>query len=339
MKKWQKIWCGILAAALLLSGYAQLSPAKALSEESAETAEPEDQPEEAAEPEDSDEEVERADWWTVPVFAHALGTVDGRTETNSLDAFLQSYAAGQRVFEVDLQLTSDGHLVARHDWEQISYYNLEQTYAGVMDWETFKNTPIIFYYTPLDVEGLVSLLQEYPDVYLVTDSKDTDEATVRAQIREFVRAIGEIGDQTLWERIVVQIYHEDMYTWISEEAPVTNWIFTLYQIITPDYERIGAFCRDHDIPVVTLSTERLTKEHVEILHRYGRLIYVHTVNRLRMMLETSWGADGFYSDYVSPDQLKAVLDRTNQMYLSAPQDPPEEQPQDQAETAPQQEAE
>lgn len=365
MKKWKNMQLGILAAGLLLSGCGQAvqandptgEPADVIytadasltafaldAEQAAEPAEDEEEPEspedaESAgpqeEPEEKPAEPVRADWYTIPVFAHAMGTVDGRAATNSLDAFMEGYEAGQRVFEVDLQLTSDGHLIARHDWDQNSYYNSEQVFADVMDWETFMNTPICFFYSPVDIEGLVELMQTYPDVYFVTDSKDTDEETVRAQTREIARAIREAGDPSLWEQVIVQIYHEDMYAWVSEEAPVTNWIFTLYQIVTPDYDEIGAFCQEHGIPVVTINTERLKKEYVEILHSYDRLIYIHTVNRLRAVLELSWGADGYYSDYITPAQAEAVLAGTNQMYLRPPQeaDAPDQSDSQDGETA------
>lgn len=255
-------------------------------------------------------------WTDYPVFAHALGSVQGRANTNSKDAFLESYEAGQRVFEVDLQLTSDGALVARHDWEQISYYNLEQTYAGVMDHAAFLASPICFYYTPLDIQGLMELLIQYPDAYLVTDSKDTDEQSVRAQLRNLKKAVEETGQPELWNRIIVQLYHQEMYNWVKEETPVSNFIFTLYQIENPNYYEIGAFCRERGIQVVTMAAERLSKERSDILHSYGCKVYLHTVNRLRQMLESSWGADGFYSDCVTPEQLEGVLAGTNQMYLS-----------------------
>lgn len=257
------------------------------------------------------------DWKTIPIVAHAMGTVDGRRETNSADAFLASYEAGQRVFEADLQLTSDGVLVARHDWEHISYYNLEQTYAGVMDHETFMNTPICYYYSPVDIDRLLALLISHPDAYLVTDSKDTDEATVRAQLKAIARAVERSGSPGLWDRIIVQIYHEEMLDWVREETPVTNFIFTLYQTANPDYAAIGAFCRNNGIQVVTMEYSRLSGENSKILHSYGCLIYLHTVNRLLDMLSASWGADGFYSDYVTPGQLQAVRDGESRPYLDA----------------------
>ncbi len=246
-------------------------------------------------------------WTEIPIVAHALGTVDGRRETNSLEAFLQSYLEGQRVFEVDLQLTSDGKLVARHDWDQISYYNLEQKYVGVMDWDTFVNTPICFHYTPLDIQRLLTLMRVYPDCYLVTDSKDTGEADVRAQMQVLAQAVEETGDPSLWDRIIIQIYHQEMYGWVKEEVPAVNWIFTLYQIANPDYHEIGSFCQERDIPVVTMDFSRISQENSEILRQYGCKIYLHTVNRLLDMISTSWGADGYYSDYVTPEQWSAVL--------------------------------
>lgn len=256
-------------------------------------------------------------WTDCRVIAHALGTIDGRAETNSKDAFLSSVRSGHKVLEVDLQLTKDGYLVLRHDWDQISYYNLEQRYAGVMDRQTFLNAPICYYYTPLDMDGLLALMKEYPDIYIVTDSKDTREKDVRAQFRAMSAAVKRADDPSLWDRIVVQIYSENMMDWVKEEAPVTNWIFTLYQIAKPDYTAIGAFCRENNIPVVTIESERLNGKVAKTLHSYGLKVYVHTVNRLLAMKELSWAADGFYSDCVTPSQLEGVLRGTSSMYLSA----------------------
>lgn len=257
-------------------------------------------------------------WYEIPVISHAMGTVDGRTGTNSADAFFASYQAGQRVFEVDLQLTSDGVLVARHDWDQISYYNLEQTYmeGGVMDWATFMSTPICYYYTPLDISNIIDLMEEYPDIYIVTDSKETDRDTVCRQMQALAWEIQSRNHPQLWDRIIVQIYHKEMYDWIVQRAPVTNWIFTVYQLVDPDFEDLGAFCQERGIKVITIPSDRLTKERSQAVHRHGCRLYLHTVNRLLEMVQHSWAADGYYSDYVTTDQLERVRRGTNKMLLS-----------------------
>ena len=56
-----------------------------------------------------------------PLISHALGGIGGHIGTNSLEALLQAYRSGHRVFETDLCITSDGHLVLRHDWEAGTY--------------------------------------------------------------------------------------------------------------------------------------------------------------------------------------------------------------------------
>ncbi|MCK5443472.1 MAG: hypothetical protein KAJ23_16425, partial [Maribacter sp.] len=49
--------------------------------------------------------------------AHAGGEVNGIKSTNSKDAMDQNYKKGFRLFELDIIETSDGKLVAAHDWD------------------------------------------------------------------------------------------------------------------------------------------------------------------------------------------------------------------------------
>lgn len=236
------------------------------------------------------------------IVAHALGTVDGRVETNCREAFIESYGKGQRVFECDFTLTSDGHLVCRHDFLDMSYYNLEQEPGGeyVMDYERYKNSVIKFLYTPLDIEGLIELMETYPDTYLITDSKDTDRETVTKEFVCMREAIDAAGDEGLYDRIIVQLYNDEMYDTVREVYPFGNFIYTLYQTARPDYAEIGSFCASHGIAVVTMSYERMSPEVCDILHMYGLKVYLHTVNRIGQMLNWNMmGADGFYCDYVT----------------------------------------
>ena len=53
-------------------------------------------------------------WTKNRVIAHALGGVNGVTNSNTLDAMKQSYKSNFRLFEVDLLPTVHGELVASH---------------------------------------------------------------------------------------------------------------------------------------------------------------------------------------------------------------------------------
>src|SRR5690606_5903336 len=55
-------------------------------------------------------------------------------------------------------------------------------------------------------------------------------------------------------------------------------IFTLYQNVLGDDE-VAEFVREHQIPIVVLSTTRFSPWTAESLHAAGARVVVHTVNR------------------------------------------------------------
>ncbi len=244
------------------------------------------------------------------IITHALGSVEGRIHTNAKEAFIESYERGARVFEADFFLTSDGELVVRHDFTSTSYYNLEQKDIGHMTYEQYMDSVICYYYTPLDVKGLFELMKQYPDTYLVTDTKLDDEEGAKKTFEKFCEALDEAGDETLRDRIVIQIYNYDMYEWVKDIVPAKNYIFTLYMLKYKDFDKIGSFCAENNIPVVTLNETILKKETVDKLHGYGVEVFAHTLNRLAEMapryLDT--GVDGYYSDYVTDRQFMGAVE-------------------------------
>lgn len=242
------------------------------------------------------------------IVAHALGSVDGRCESNSLDALVQTYSRGQRVFEVDLTLTSDGFLVARHDFADDSYYTLEQQKPDnpVMDLDTFVSTPIMGIYTPATIDDIAKFMAEHDDVWLVTDTKSTDEGAIRTQFERLCQAFD--SDSRL-DRVIVQIYNMQMYEVVRDVYPFKHYIFTVYQLAERDYNAIGRFCAENGIAVVTMPSSTADAGVTELLHSYGLHVYVHTVNRITTMgTMLSYGlCDGFYSDYVTEPELASYI--------------------------------
>ncbi|MDO4531997.1 MAG: phosphatidylinositol-specific phospholipase C/glycerophosphodiester phosphodiesterase family protein [Bacillota bacterium] len=249
-----------------------------------------------------------ADWQSGnPLIAHALGEVDSKIETNSREAFLNAWSNGYRVVEADFSYTSDGVLVVRHDFEKDgSYARLEipTDKDHVMDSQTFMNTPILFTQTPMRAVELLYLMEEYPDVYLVTDTKHTDMETVKKQFQELKQIARNMGHPEVLDRIIPQIYHEEMLGWIKEIHPFENWIYTLYLVTEPDYDKIAAFCAENGVDTVTLHVDRAVKENVDKLKAKGLKVYAHTTNRyltMKGLLEA--GVDGIYTDRIKPYEL------------------------------------
>ncbi|OAB37747.1 hypothetical protein PMSD_09330 [Paenibacillus macquariensis subsp. defensor] len=60
------------------------------------------------------------------LISHAMGSIQNQAYTNSYEAFVANYEQGNRVFEVDLLLTEDHQVVARHEWTQSMTKELQQ---------------------------------------------------------------------------------------------------------------------------------------------------------------------------------------------------------------------
>ena len=249
-----------------------------------------------------------ADWQSGNrLIAHAFGEVDNKIETNSKEAFINAWENGFRVVEGDFTYTSDGVLVLRHDFEKDGSYarlEIKTDQDKVMDSQTYLNTPIIFTQTPMRAVDLMYLMVEYPDMYLVTDTKDTDQATVQKQFRDIVNIAKNIGHPEVLDRIIPQLYNKEMIKWIKAIHPFENWIFTLYLYNNPDYDDIANYCKANGIQTVTLHVDRATRENVNKQKAKGLKVYAHTTNRyLTMKNLLNVGVDGIYTDRIKPYEL------------------------------------
>ena len=142
---------------------------------------------------------------------------------------------------------------------------------------------------------------EYPDIYVVTDSKSgkyQDVVDQFSQIAEILERYSEKERRSIIKRLIVQIYNDDMYEGVERVLPVDNYIYTLYQRIVALYENgltdmdaLCMFCVENEIPVVTLPYSFWTEEIHEILKSYGLEVWVHEINEL-----PGKGIDGVYTD-------------------------------------------
>ena len=88
--------------------------------------------------------------------AHAGGKIKGYIRTNSLESLDASYKKGFRMFELDLQMTNDGKIVAVHD-------PINMTEAQ------FLAQQIKGEFTPMNMEIINHWFENHPDAIFVTD--------------------------------------------------------------------------------------------------------------------------------------------------------------------------
>lgn len=109
-------------------------------------------------------------WKDYRTIAHALGGMDGKDYLNSREGFLFMYEQGVRLFELDLSRTSDGVWVCRHNWND-PMGQWDGNGKKVLTEKEFRQSKIYGKYTPMTLEDFFLLLKDYPDAYVLIDSK------------------------------------------------------------------------------------------------------------------------------------------------------------------------
>lgn len=100
--------------------------------------------------------------------AHAGGELNGISYSNTREALDANYEKGFRLFELDIIETSDGKLVAAHDWNMWARFT---DYAEDLppSLSEFKKHTIYGKYHTLDMDGINTWFKAHPDAVLVTD--------------------------------------------------------------------------------------------------------------------------------------------------------------------------
>ncbi|WP_342547696.1 phosphatidylinositol-specific phospholipase C/glycerophosphodiester phosphodiesterase family protein [Paenibacillus sp. FSL P2-0089] len=245
------------------------------------------------------------------VIAHAMGGINDKAYTNTKDAFIANYEQGTRIFEADLLLTSDEQLVARHEWTTGMSKKLGQQevlppdkQGEVLTHDEVMNSPVLELYSPLDIEKIVNLMENYPDTYIVTDTKELEPEQVTKQFQLIVEAARK-KDPALLERIVPQIYSREMLEVVKQVYAFPEIIYTLYQTEDSD-EVVIEFVKQTGVDI-TMPTTRATKSFVRNLKKAGARVYVHTVNDEQEIVKLSrLGVYGFYTDFVPENDLNRI---------------------------------
>lgn len=243
----------------------------------------------------------KGEWYeNYSTVCHAMGrTQQGDTLTNSLEAFEYNYEKGQRVFEVDLAITSDQVMVLRHDWDsdlgQMEAFGWTEDQKTIPAAEEFLNTPIYGIYTPMSLLDLYEIMDQKKEIYVVLDPKYSSE--VKEQFTLLVNTAIENGYEKVLDRIVVQLYYGDMYDEVTAVYPFKNYVLTLYYIGYAGGEETAGFCAEKGIPVLVMPYTWINTQIMEEVRGYGVNVFVHTVNdEADAGYMGEMGVDGIYTD-------------------------------------------
>jgi len=245
------------------------------------------------------------EWTAHRMIAHAMGGISGQDYTNTYEAFLVNYEKKHRVFEADLILTEDGKLAARHDWEAYLTERLQPQVADdrkgqPLTMDEFKGNIVSGKYQSLLFDDIVKLMVMYPDIYLVTDTKETEPELVRKQFEE-IKSVAEAIDPSVLERIIPELYSEEMYAQVMDIYAFPNLLYSLY-MSGDSPEQVISFVMANGIQTVAMPKERaeMFPDLVKTLDRMGVKVYTHATNSVEEIQQLQkLGVYGIYTDFMA----------------------------------------
>lgn len=261
-------------------------------------------------PEEKEKPVGERNGWDIlteaQLVAHGLGEVDGVATLNCLEGFRQQYEQGVRAFEVDLRLTADRQVVLRHDWRAGWQAGISE--VSIPTLKEFLARPLLKEYTPLSFKDLLLLMEQYPDVCIITDTKFTEAEIVTIQFEAMLRDAEELGLSYLFDRMIIQVYDALMFKVVDNIHHFENCIYTLYNdgftATASDFRERAAFCAENGIRGITMWDRWWRTAFAPVAEEYGVRVFTHTVNdpeQARTLLGS--GVSGIYTDSLVPDDL------------------------------------
>lgn len=249
------------------------------------------------------------------VIAHALGPSRDWVGRNCLEGFDLAYDGGTRIFEADIRLTADGDLALRHDWGNSLVTGYAPGWVSTMD-EFMSFDPILGKYTPLSFRDLLTLMDDHPDMLVITDTKLLEQEAASTQLTLMVNEAREMGLLYVFDRMYIQLYNTEMYDTARRVYDFPHYILTLYALGFDDtvemFTGLADFCAEHGIEGITMWDYWWRPEYREILESRGLLGFVHTVNDVsEAKLLFSQGVAGIYTDILTEKKLEPAEEPEN----------------------------
>lgn len=232
------------------------------------------------------------------IIFHAGGGYKGETYTNSRESIIHTISKGGLYIEVDIQITSDNIPVLIHDWSTIylqRFLNPIKNDLGETQQPSlleFKSLKSIDKTTQLTLDDLLGILKEYPDVQIITDTKENIFPL------EYIKN----NFPGLMNNFIPQIYNREMFFSV-QALGFDKIIYTLYRDKSdPTTKEIVLFSEATNITAVTYPHDTISniyEDLAEKLNKIGVSSFIHTINDPLILNEfIQNGGSGIYTDWI-----------------------------------------
>jgi len=247
-------------------------------------------------------------WRSSPplVIAHAGG--EGVGPSNTIEAMERSLAAGADLLDVDLRMTSDGVIVARHDRDVASTTNGRGN-VDDLTWAELQRFDAAARWTgaPLPaavrIPSLEQILERFPDVTISLELKQV-EPSMAESLCEVLRRTRSV------ERVYLSANDDSAVYATRDACPQVLIITTTYadlDLMRAADEGEDDWCAASPIGQPPYREGAFDAERVQTSHRRGMALFVWTVDDPVVLRELAeMGVDGVYTG--RPDVARKVFD-------------------------------
>ena len=238
------------------------------------------------------------------MISHAMGGIDGTVYSNCLEAFLENYREGYRLFEVDFRYTKDDKLVLWHKWDIPFCSKYKKNY--VPTYKQFMESKIYDRYTPLDLNVFLKLMADYPDARFVIDGKYDASSTLKKEYKKIVSTAKALGCPEVLDRMIVELYNNAMYDAVRKIYPFKEYMAILYKEYPKgpshaQFEKAAKFCQKNDIPTIALDIDWWDPWFTQAAGIYGLGVAYYTVNDARVAQQLlDEGVVAIFTDFLPP---------------------------------------
>lgn len=228
------------------------------------------------------------------LIAHAGGEINNLAGTNSKEAIINSINKGFNLIEIDFGFTSDDKLVAIHDFEDGMSKYFKTNYYNI-NYEEFMKLNMVGNLTQLSIDGIIGLMDTYPDLYIITDTKYDNEKMLKYISVNYPSYI---------DRFIPQVYFYDEY-FVAKDLGFKNIILTIYKQYFPK-KTLAKFAKKNKLFAITMPYERAQEGLSQGFYEETNTpILTHTVNDSSLYQEMlTKDVFGIYTDTLDFGDIK-----------------------------------
>ncbi len=217
---------------------------------------------------------------------HAGGSINKTYYTNSFEAIDKNYQDGNRIFEIDLNFSSDGDLVLIHSWDAFGYQSiLKKEYPGEvtpMSTRAFKNTKISGQFTSMTIKDLINYMKKNPYCYFILNLKQGSKVEVTKKgLQTLVKAAN--YDKKILNRFVIWGYNTKV---IETAKSIFNFELITFSYRDPkdlpkdldSYQKIVNYCKKNKITSLIMANGSYDEEMVKLAKKNEIFTFIFTVD-------------------------------------------------------------